>query len=72
MRGISCSSSIKFPNVADNLYNSSPEALKRIELICGKKAEFIQLDVTEENGFDKAIRFMLSWFVRILTFRAAK
>jgi UDP-glucose 4-epimerase len=22
--------------VADNLYNSSPEALKRIELICGK------------------------------------
>lgn len=39
--------------VADNLYNSSPEALKRIELICGKKAEFIQLDVTEENGFDK-------------------
>jgi UDP-glucose 4-epimerase len=39
--------------VADNLYNSSPEALNRVELICGKKAEFVQLDVTEENAFDK-------------------
>ena len=40
--------------VADNLYNSSAEALNRIEAICGKKADFIQIDVTEENGFDKA------------------
>ncbi|KAJ5370604.1 Bifunctional protein GAL10 [Penicillium cataractarum] len=39
--------------VADNLYNSSAEALNRVEAICGKKAEFVQLDVTEENGFDK-------------------
>jgi UDP-glucose 4-epimerase len=39
--------------VTDNLYNSSVEALKRIELICGKKAEFVQLDVTDEAGFDK-------------------
>lgn len=39
--------------VADNLYNSSPEALNRIELISGKKAEFAQLDVTDEAAFDK-------------------
>ena len=39
--------------VVDNLYNSSVEALKRVELICGKKAEFYELDVTHENAFDK-------------------
>lgn len=39
--------------VADNLYNSSAEALNRIELICGKKAEFVKLDVTDEKDFDK-------------------
>ncbi|QQK43927.1 NAD-dependent epimerase/dehydratase [Penicillium digitatum] len=38
--------------VVDNLYNSSREALKRVELICGKKAEFYELDVTDENSFD--------------------
>ncbi|CEJ58810.1 UDP-glucose 4-epimerase uge1 [Penicillium brasilianum] len=42
--------------VADNLYNSSVEALNRVEAICGKKAEFVQLDVTEENGFDKVFQ----------------
>lgn len=35
------------------MYNSSAEALNRIEAICGKKAAFVQVDVTEENGFDK-------------------
>ncbi|KGO78164.1 NAD-dependent epimerase/dehydratase [Penicillium italicum] len=39
--------------VVDNLYNSSREALNRIELICGKKAEFYELDVTHENSFDQ-------------------
>ena len=39
--------------VADNLYNSSAEVLNRIELICGKKAEFVKLDVTNEKDFDK-------------------
>jgi UDP-glucose 4-epimerase len=42
--------------VADNLYNSSPEALNRIEAICGKKAEFVQLDVTNEADFDKVFQ----------------
>ena len=39
--------------VADNLANSSPEVLNRIELICGTKPAFYQLDVTNEAAFDK-------------------
>ena len=39
--------------IADNLYNSSPEVLNRIELICGKKPEFYKVDVTDEAAFDK-------------------
>ena len=37
--------------VTDNLYNSSLEALNRIELICGKKPEYFNFDVTDEKGF---------------------
>ena len=40
--------------VADNLYNSSDEVLNRIELICGKRPGFVNLDVTDEAAFDKA------------------
>ncbi|MCJ1435540.1 UDP-glucose-4-epimerase [Xylographa pallens] len=39
--------------IADNLYNSSPEVLNRIELICGKKPDFYKVDVTDEAAFDK-------------------
>lgn len=39
--------------IADNLYNSSPEVLRRIELISGKKPEFFKLDVTDEAAFDQ-------------------
>ncbi|KAF3483053.1 UDP-glucose 4-epimerase [Arthroderma uncinatum] len=39
--------------VVDNLYNSSQEALNRIELICGKRPEFVELDVRDEGAFDK-------------------
>ena len=39
--------------VADNLYNSSDEALNRIELICGKRPEFAKIDITDESSFDK-------------------
>lgn len=39
--------------IADNLYNSSDEVVNRIEKICGKKADFVQLDVTDEKAFDK-------------------
>ncbi|EGD98050.1 UDP-glucose 4-epimerase [Trichophyton tonsurans CBS 112818] len=39
--------------VVDSLYNSSEEALNRIELICGKRPEFVNLDVRDEAAFDK-------------------
>ncbi|OAL72762.1 UDP-glucose 4-epimerase [Trichophyton violaceum] len=39
--------------VVDSLYNSSEEALNRIELICGKRPEFVNLDVRDEVAFDK-------------------
>lgn len=39
--------------IADNLYNSSPEVINRIELICGQRPAFYNLDVTDEAAFDK-------------------
>ncbi|KAL8690015.1 MAG: hypothetical protein Q9218_004448 [Villophora microphyllina] len=39
--------------VVDNLYNSSEEALNRIELICGKRPHFYNIDVRDEPSFDK-------------------
>ncbi|KAK1812209.1 UDP-glucose-4-epimerase [Friedmanniomyces endolithicus] len=39
--------------IVDNLYNSSPEVINRIELICGKKPEYIQCDVTDEKKLDE-------------------
>jgi hypothetical protein len=38
--------------IADNLYNSSEEVLNRIELICGKRPDFVSLDVKDEEAFD--------------------
>jgi UDP-glucose 4-epimerase len=34
-------------------YNSSKVSLDRIELICGKRPDFYQVDVTDEEGLDK-------------------
>jgi UDP-glucose 4-epimerase len=39
--------------IADNLYNSSPEVINRIELICGKKPEFAQVDITAPTALDQ-------------------
>lgn len=43
--------------IADNFYNSSPEVLKRIEIITGKKPEFFECDVCDKQAvkelFDK-------------------
>ncbi|KAL8796152.1 MAG: hypothetical protein Q9195_001485 [Heterodermia aff. obscurata] len=39
--------------IADNLYNSSQEAIRRIELICGKRPEFYNVDVTEPGSLDQ-------------------
>lgn len=38
--------------IVDNLYNSSQEVLRRIELICHKKPEYYQCDVTDGKGLD--------------------
>lgn len=38
--------------IVDNLYNSSKVALDRIELICGKRPVFYQVDVTDEAALD--------------------
>jgi UDP-glucose 4-epimerase len=38
--------------ITDNLYNSSPEVVNRIELICGKRAEFEKLDIRDEKALD--------------------
>ncbi|KAK4213953.1 UDP-glucose 4-epimerase uge1 [Rhypophila decipiens] len=39
--------------IIDNLYNSSKVALDRIELICGKRPAFYQVDVTDEPALDE-------------------
>jgi len=39
--------------VVDSLYNSSKVSLDRIELLCGKRPAFHQVDVTDEEGLDK-------------------
>ncbi|KAK4544877.1 hypothetical protein LTR36_003781 [Oleoguttula mirabilis] len=39
--------------IVDNLYNSSDEVLNRIQLICGKKPEYYQCDITDEKKLDE-------------------
>lgn len=38
--------------VVDSLYNSSPAALDRIELLCGRRPAFHQVDITDEAALD--------------------
>ena len=42
--------------IVDNLYNSSKEVINRIELICGKKPEFYELDIQDEAALDKVFK----------------
>ncbi|KAF4123032.1 UDP-glucose 4-epimerase [Geosmithia morbida] len=42
--------------IVDNLYNSSKVALDRIELICGRRPEFYEVDVTDEKGLDEVFQ----------------
>jgi hypothetical protein len=39
--------------IVDSLYNSSKEVINRIELICGKRPEFYEADITDEAALDK-------------------
>lgn len=38
--------------ICDNLYNSSEEVLNRIELICGKRPDYVNLDINDEKALD--------------------
>ncbi len=39
--------------VVDNLYNASPEALKRVEKITGKKVTFYEADILDKEALNK-------------------
>ena len=39
--------------IVDNLKNSSEEVVNRIELICGKRPLFYDVDITDEKALDK-------------------
>lgn len=39
--------------IVDNLRNSSQEVINRIELICGKRPTFYNVDITDEGALDK-------------------
>ncbi|KAL9128691.1 MAG: hypothetical protein Q9217_002684 [Psora testacea] len=42
--------------IADNLYNSSEEVINRIELICGKRPEFYNVDIRKQEDLDNVFR----------------
>ena len=42
--------------VADNYYNASPEALRRVEKITGKKVPFIEADMTDKAQVEKVFQ----------------
>lgn len=42
--------------IVDSLYNSSKEVINRIELICGKRPEFYELDIQDEAALDKVFK----------------
>ena len=39
--------------VVDNLYNSSPESLKRVEKITGKNVTFYESDILDKEALNK-------------------
>ncbi|RDL30766.1 putative UDP-glucose 4-epimerase Gal10 [Venustampulla echinocandica] len=39
--------------IVDNLYNSSKVSLDRIEILCGKRPDFYEVDITDEAALDK-------------------
>jgi UDP-glucose 4-epimerase len=39
--------------IVDSLYNSSKVAIDRIEMICGRRADFYQVDITDEKALDE-------------------
>lgn len=41
--------------IIDSLYNSSKVSLDRIELLCGKRPKFYEVDVTDQSGIEKVL-----------------
>lgn len=41
------------PVIVDNLVNSSPDVLKRIEKICGVRVPFVELDVSDKEALNR-------------------
>lgn len=39
--------------IVDNLYNSSDEPVKRIEMLCGKKPALYKVDITDQKGLEE-------------------
>ena len=42
--------------VADNYYNSCPEALKRVREITGKDFKFVEADMTDHAAVERSLR----------------
>ena len=42
--------------IVDNLYNSSKEVLNRIELVCGKRPAYYDVNITDEKGLDEVFK----------------
>lgn len=42
--------------IVDNLYNASEEVINRIDLICGKRPEYYNIDIRKEEDFDKVFK----------------
>lgn len=42
--------------IVDSLYNSSKVSLDRIELLCGKRPIFYQVDITDEPALEKVFQ----------------
>lgn len=42
--------------IVDNCYNASPEAINRIEMICGRRPAFEEVDVTDFEELDRVFK----------------
>lgn len=42
--------------IVDSLYNSSKVAVDRIELLCGKRPHFYEVDITDEAALDQVFQ----------------
>ena len=55
--------------VADNYYNSCPEALKRVREITGKDFKFVEADMTDHAAVEKVFAENLAIYMQTKFFR---